>query len=204
MLKQLQFLACSVLLGGVTASAPAQEYVVESNRDRVMFNFSAGNPLAALEVDTHYLRIISPTVLELVWITRDSSIWGSRIVNVGTEPNPIWEFNKPTAASFLITANGNPISIEMVGNSPEIGIKHQVLYAPIEADDLRVENVLYLKLASGIPENAIVRVTNPSGGGSEALWPGTMQFIAFGGGTDTAQRFTSIRWAICWGTRRGP
>ena len=53
-----------------------------------------------------------------------------------------------------------------------VGFKRRPAYAPFAIRDLRIENCLYLQLASPIADNQTVEVTNPG----NALWPSTMLF----------------------------
>lgn len=68
----------------------SQEYIAEGNHDRVSFNFSAGNPLALPPVGANYLRIISPTILELVRITADTATWDFAQTLPSTRPGVVF------------------------------------------------------------------------------------------------------------------
>lgn len=103
----------------------------------------------------HTLRILSPSVLELQLITKK-------------DPDPalppIWNFvdstfqlSAPSPGEFTVTANGQTIPVQSVG------FKRRPLYAPVNSRDLRLDNYLYLQLASPIAEGHAVEVRNPSG-----------------------------------------
>jgi len=51
-------------------------------------------------------------------------------------------FAAPPASAFTVTANGQPVAVTSVG------FKRRPLYAPFEMYDLRIENSMYLQLAS--------------------------------------------------------
>ena len=76
-------------------------------------------------------------------------------------------FTAPDISSVRVLVNGQP------DNITGIGFKRRALYAPLSAYDLRIGNQLYLKLASNIPEGALVQVTN-----NGTVWPITMPFVA--------------------------
>jgi hypothetical protein len=110
------------------------------------------------------LRILSPTVLELQLITRK-------------DPDPAqlatWNFvnasqqlTAPAASEFNVTANGQAIGVQTVS------FKRRPIYAPLNTRDLRLENNLYLQLASPIAEGQTVQVRNPSG----SIITSSMQF----------------------------
>src|SRR5204862_4906453 len=54
------------------------------------------------------------------------------------------------------------------------GFKRRPLYAPLNNYDLRIDNCLYLQLASPVADNVPVQVTNPSG----SLWKSNTLFVA--------------------------
>jgi hypothetical protein len=77
-------------------------------------------------------------------------------------------FLAPPASAFTVTANGQPVAVTAVG------FKRRPIYAPFEMYDLRIENSLYLQLATPISDNQVIEVKNASG----SMWPSSMQFIA--------------------------
>ncbi len=110
------------------------------------------------------LNILSPTTLELKAIGTKLSggvptLWN--LVNSGT-------FSAPALSQFAVTVNGQPVTVTAVG------FKRRPLYAPLANYDLRIDNNLYLQLATPIADNATVEVKNPSG----TLWSSAMQFTA--------------------------
>ena len=85
-----------------------------------------------------------------------------------------WDFVKngqfvaPRKSSFAVTADGKSVSVK------GIYFKRRPFYGPFSPRDLRIENSLYLLLASSISDNQVVEVKNPNG----QLWPSTMIFKA--------------------------
>ncbi len=110
------------------------------------------------------LNILSPTLLELHAIgtkpmNGTPTIWN--FVNSGT-------FTAPALGEFVVTVDGQPVAVQSVG------FKRRPLYAPLSPRDLRIDNSLYLQLATAVGSNQVVEVKNPSG----LLWSSTMQFTA--------------------------
>ena len=121
----------------------------------VIVTANSKNILHLPDAGEHQLRIISPTVLELQLITRK-------------DPDPVqpptWNFvngsqqlTAPAASEFNVTANGQAVGVQSVS------FKRRPLYAPLNERDLRLENNIYLRLASPIAEGQSVEVRNPSG-----------------------------------------
>jgi len=120
------------------------------------------DPLNIPPVGSNELRVISPTLLELVLINTKL-------------PDPArvtcWDFidssnqlHLPSTQEFTVLAGNQQIQVQSVG------FKRRVLSAPLTAypltvadRDLRIQNSLFLTLASPITVNQIVQVTNPSG-----------------------------------------
>ena len=117
-------------------------------------------------VGDHLLHVLSPSLLELVSITTK-------------QPDPAkaasWNFvdsggraGEPAPAEFTVTVNGQTVQVQAVG------FKRRVLYAPLQSYDPRIENSLYLRIATPVTDGQLVSVTNPDG----SVWsPGT-QFSA--------------------------
>jgi hypothetical protein len=110
------------------------------------------------------LHILSPTVLELELIGKKDP---------DPAPPGVWNFvdssfqlNAPAPGEFVVTANGQTIAVQSVG------FKRRPLYAPLYTRDLRLDNSLYLVLASPISDGQAVQVRNPSG----AIITPSMQF----------------------------
>src|SRR5207237_1181848 len=138
-------------------------------------------PLTLPAIGSNNLRVLSPTLVELVLINTKA-------------PDPAtvtqWNFvdasgvlTLPAASEFVVTADGRSIGVQSVG------FKRRTLYAPvidypktISDRDLRISNSIYLQLSSPIADNETVTVSNPS----HALWPASMSFV------DTAD---PLRWS---------
>jgi hypothetical protein len=110
------------------------------------------------------LHLLTPTLLELKLINTKQP-----------DPAPVtcWNFvdssgnfAAPAASKFTVTVNGQTVGVSGVA------FKRRPLWAPLETYDLRIENCLYLQLASPVADNASVQVTNPDG----SLWAATTQF----------------------------
>ena len=118
------------------------------------------------QVGDNQLHIISPSILELVSITTKqpdpATVSSWNFVNssgVATEPSP---------SEFTVTVGGKAVTVQAVG------FKRRVLYAPLNSYDLRIENCLYLQIASPVSDGQAVAVTNPDG----TLWPASTQYAA--------------------------
>lgn len=127
---------------------------------------SDANPAAMLPVGSYGLRIISPTVLELTYVTAKQP-----------DPAPLAEWNfvdaggnfsAPASSKFVVTAGSQTLGIQ------SIGFKRRPLYAPLKVRDLRVESHLYLQLATAIADGQSVSVTNPDG----TLWSSDKHFTS--------------------------
>jgi hypothetical protein len=112
------------------------------------------------------LRVISPSILELEMINTKPA-----------DPDPVESWNfvdadgnfaAPDPTQFQVLVDGAPVSVQ------EIGFKRRPLYAPLAYRDLRVDNSLYLKLASSIQINQSVVVQNPD----QTLWAPSTVFQA--------------------------
>jgi hypothetical protein len=116
-------------------------------------------------VGANALHVLAPNLLELIFINTKAadpaSVTNWNFVNNGS-------FSAPLASAFKVTANGQAIAISA------IGFKRRPLWAPFQSYDLRVENSLYLQLASSVSTNQTVEVANPEG----SLWPSSMAFSA--------------------------
>ncbi len=78
------------------------------------------------------------------------------------------QFNPPPLSAFQVMVDGQPVAVTTVG------FKRRPLFAPIAYYDLRIENSLYLQLASPVSDGQSVQVTNPDG----TLWASDAQFTA--------------------------
>ena len=117
-------------------------------------------------VGTNALRVLAPSVLELKLI--NTKALGAASPSQWDLVDANGNFLAPSASAFTVTANGQPIAVTGVG------FKRRPLYAPFEMYDLRIENSMYLQLASPVADSQVIEVKNPGGN----LWPASMQFTA--------------------------
>ena len=120
------------------------------------------------------LQVLTPTLLE--------------VTNINTkapDPAPVsnWDFvaangspQLPAPSEFSVAVNNVPAAVTAVG------FKRRPLYAPLAVYDLRIDNRLYLQLASPIASGQAVTVTNPDA----TLWPSTINLS----GTYSMQQFS--------------
>ncbi|MBE0546019.1 MAG: glycoside hydrolase family 9 protein [Verrucomicrobia bacterium] len=118
------------------------------------------------KVGANRLRILSPTLLEVRHI--NSKQPDPARVDSWDFINPSGQLAAPPATQFAVTVNGQPVAVQ------SLGFKRRPLYAPLVPRDLRIENHLYLQLATPLADHQTVEVKNPGG----ALWPATMPFVA--------------------------
>jgi hypothetical protein len=115
-------------------------------------------------VGDHALRVLTPTLLELREITTKA-------------PDPAqaasWNFvnasgqsTAPSASQFTVTVGGTTVA------ATAVGFRRRVLCAPLKTYDLRIDNALYLQLASPVADGQRVVVTDPDG----QIWPATESF----------------------------
>lgn len=132
-----------------------QEYQASSSP---VENDGLADPLALPPVGSSYLRIISPTVLELVRITAA----GDNTWNYGGSPSP------PGVNNFVVD-DANPVSV---------GFKRRPLYQSYtDPSDTRIENSIYLTLSTPIVDNTTVKVQK-AGTWNPTEWPDNVQFIS--------------------------
>src|SRR6266404_2834815 len=117
-------------------------------------------------VGSNALHVLTPTLLELKLINTKQP--DPAPVSQWDLVNSSGQFLTPATGTFVVTANGQPIVVTAVG------FKRRPLYAPFEMYDLRIENSLYLRLATPISDNQSIEVTNPA----STLWAASMRFIA--------------------------
>jgi hypothetical protein len=144
----------------LAAPVPATERRAAAPVPRV-----AENLLALPAVGDHALRIIAPTVLELLLVTTEPP---------GGRP-AAWDFVEgsgtlrlPPPAQLRVTVQGSVVPVEAVG------FKRRVIYAPLTVRDLRIGCYLYLSLRGPVPDGTTVEVSSPGA----ALWPADMRFVA--------------------------
>jgi hypothetical protein len=115
-------------------------------------------------VGSNALHVLSPTLLELKLINTKQS--AAARVSQWDWVDSNNQFIAPSASALRVTVDGQVVSIT------GIGFKRRPLFAPYEVYDLRIENSLYLKLASPVSDHQVVSVTNP---GAD-LWPPNLTF----------------------------
>ena len=106
-------------------------------------------------VGDHALRVLTPTLLELRKI-------GTKAHDPAAAST--WDFvdksgrsTAPLPAQFSVTVGGGSVAVTAVG------FRRRVLYAPLKAYDLRIDNALYLRLAAPVSDGQAVEVTDPDG-----------------------------------------
>src|ERR1051325_4931066 len=111
-------------------------------------------PLRLPAAGSCQLRIISPTLLEITYVSA---------VKQGARRPEQWDFidgsgqaQLPGPREFAVTAAGKSLDVNTVG------FKRRVLYAPFKRWDLRVENFLYLRLSAPIQEDTLVEIKTPN------------------------------------------
>jgi hypothetical protein len=123
-------------------------------------NDGLANPLALPPVGARYLRIISPTVLELIRITAG----GDTAWNFGGSP--------PGTSMYQVSVGGSGQTVASVS------FKRRPLYQSYtDPSDTRIENSIYLTLTISLGDNAVVQVQK-AGSWTAADWPADFQFIS--------------------------
>ena len=127
--------------------------------DSLSYDFPS--PLELPAVGSSHLRILAPDLLEMVRVSADTNVWNFVTNGILTAPS---------TNQFQVKSGGTSINVT------QAGFKRRPLYAPIEQYDLRIENTVYLRLASTnwATSNATVEVTTTN----TALWPATMRFVS--------------------------
>jgi hypothetical protein len=120
--------------------------------------------LALPPVGSNALHVLTPNVLELKLINNTNSAQVTQWNFVDSNGN----LSAPSSGAFTVIVNGQTVAVTGVG------FKRRPIYAPFEMYDLRLENSLYLQIASPISDTQVVEVKNPSG----SLWSSGMKFIA--------------------------
>lgn len=109
-------------------------------------------------VGSQALHVLTPTLLEVKFINTKAldpaTVTQWNLVNSGLS------FLAPSPTIFKVTVNGQTLAVTRVG------FKRRPLYAPMATPDLRIENSLYLQLASPIPDSQVVVVNDTDG----SLW----------------------------------
>jgi hypothetical protein len=115
-------------------------------------------------VGDNALRVLTPTLLELRQINTKAP--DPATVTSWNLVNASGQFAAPAAGEFTVTVGGQPVAVTSVG------FKRRVFYAPLNTYDLRIDNALYLQLASPVADGQAVTVTNPDG----TIWPASVTF----------------------------
>jgi hypothetical protein len=124
------------------------------------------NPLSLPPVGSGQVRVITPALLELTFISTKLP-----------DPAPVreWNFvdsagrlNLPPPEELAVYAGSERISVK------RLGFKRRVLYAPFKQRDLRIANSLYLELTRPVNDNSSVEVKNPD----QKLWKSDVGFVA--------------------------
>jgi hypothetical protein len=118
------------------------------------------------KVGDNTLHVLSPKLLELKLI--NTKQLDPAQVAQWNLVNSSGQFVAPALSAFKVTANGQAVSVTGVG------FKRRPLFAPLTANDLRIENSLYLQLSTPLADTQTIQVTNPDG----SLWSSGMQFTA--------------------------
>ena len=121
--------------------------------------------LAMPQVGQNELRILTPTLLELRLITTKALTAGVGQWNFVTGAG---QSQTPAAPQIGVLVNGNADRVA------SIGFRRRPLYAPLNNYDLRIDNYLYVQVATPIATNQIVQVVNPD----TTLWEPTRHFTA--------------------------
>ncbi len=97
------------------------------------------------------LHVLSPTVLEVGWITTDSS---DRTASASMDGLKFFDALRSTGPKSFptVTVAGQAAPVQA------IGFKRRPVYAPLKHRDLRIGNFLYLQLRSPLEENQEVAV----------------------------------------------
>src|SRR5207248_9823563 len=128
-------------------------------------NLTDYTTLALPPIGSNVLHVLTPTLLEVKLINTKQP--DPARVGQWDLVNSSGQFVPPSAGEFAVTVNGQTISVIAVG------FKRRPLYAPLAAYDLRIENSLYLQLASPVSDNQTVEVKNPDG----TLWPPSLRYV---------------------------
>jgi len=116
------------------------------------------------EVGENALRVISPVILELRQLNTKApdpaQVASWNLVNASGQ------FMAPAPLKFAVAVDGRAVPIVSVG------FKRRVFSVSVTEYDLRIDNSLYLQLATPVADGQTVVVTNPDG----ALWPAAVSY----------------------------
>jgi len=152
-----------------TVSAPADASFVIVDNDKPLeppppVSIVDYTALQLPSVGDSTLHILSPNMLELVYINTKQP--DPALITDWNFVNTSFQLVPPNTSEFVVTINGIVTPVQSVG------FKRRPMYAPLIKRDLRIDNRLYLQLASAIKEGDRVEVKNPS----TSLWPITTQY----------------------------
>jgi hypothetical protein len=153
--------ATLTILGGAVATNPPPVY---TNAPLSVSAVDYVTP-ALPAIGASALHVLSPNMLELHLINTKQP--DPARVTAWDFVNTLGQFAAPALTEFVVTVDGVPAVVQ------SIGFKRRPLYAPLVQRDLRIDNCLYLQLATPVAANQTVRVLNPSG----LLWPSATQFV---------------------------
>jgi hypothetical protein len=153
--------AVSVTVSNTTATNPPP---VITNTPPLVSTVDYVTPVLPT-VGASTLHVLSPNMLELHLINTKQP--DPARVTAWDFINTSGQFVPPALTEFAVTVNGQSVTVQSVG------FKRRPLYAPLVQRDLRIDNCLYLQIATPVADNQSVEVKNPSG----LLWPSATQFV---------------------------
>jgi hypothetical protein len=112
------------------------------------------------------LRVLSPTMLELVRVNTKPPNPAS--VDSWDFVDSSFQFIAPLLDQVTVLVNGSSVSVQ------QAGFRRRPLYAPLKQRDLRIDNSLFLQLATPLADNDVVEVLSVD----NVLWPADMLFTA--------------------------
>jgi Glycosyl hydrolase family 9/Cellulase N-terminal ig-like domain len=104
-------------------------------------------------VGDHALRVLTPTILEVRQLNTKAP--DPAIIASWNLVDSSGNFKAPAVGEFTVLVDGQPVAVTGVG------FRRRVFYAPLKTYDLRIDNALYLQLASPVADSQLVVVTNP-------------------------------------------
>jgi hypothetical protein len=113
------------------------------------------------KVGDQALRVLSPNWLELRKLT--SKAPDPATVTTWNFVNSSGVLSTPALSQFAVTVDGKAVSVL------NVGFRRRAFSADLDVRDLRIDNALYLQLATPVTEGQTVVVTNPGA----QLWPVT-------------------------------
>jgi len=117
------------------------------------------------------LHVLTPNLLELKVI--NTAPFNSDTPSSLNLVDGSFTFAAPLPGIFAVTATG-PLGLPVVVPVQAVGFKRRPFFAPLQKFDLRIDNNVYLQLATPISDNQVIKVINPNG----ALWNAGTTFTA--------------------------